>query len=47
MVNFAPRGPKDNDPPVLLRFSVTPGKILILLQKRNDMALICSDIVIT
>ncbi len=35
MVNFAPRGPNESDPPDLLRFRVTPGAILIRLQKRK------------
>src|SRR5690554_3939195 len=35
MVNFAPRGPNETDPPDLLRFRVTPGAILIRLQKRK------------
>lgn len=33
MVNFAPRGPNERDPPDLLRSRVTPGAILIRLQK--------------
>jgi hypothetical protein len=37
MVNLAPRGPKERDPPDLLRFRVTPGAILIRLQKRKAM----------
>lgn len=37
MVYFAPRGPNDRDPPDLLRFSVTPGAILIRLQNRKAM----------
>ena len=36
-VNFAPRGPNERDPPDLLRFRVTPGAILIRLQKRKAM----------
>jgi hypothetical protein len=36
-VNLAPRGPKDREPPDLLRFSVTPVATLILLQKRNPI----------
>ena len=35
MVNFAPRGPNESDPPDLLKFRVTPGAILIRLQKRK------------
>jgi len=35
MVNFAPRGPNEREPPDLLRFRVTPGAILIRLQKRK------------
>ena len=35
MVNFAPRGPNERDPPDLLKFRVTPGAILIRLQKRK------------
>lgn len=34
-VSFAPRGPNDSDPADLLRFRVTPGAILIRLQKRK------------
>lgn len=34
-MNFAPRGPNESDPPDLLRFKVTPGAILILLQNRK------------
>ncbi len=37
-VNLAPRGLKERDPPDLLRLRVTPGAILILLQKRKAMA---------
>jgi len=37
MVYFAPRGPSDNDPPDLLRFSVNPGAILMRLQNRKLM----------
>ena len=36
-VNFAPRGPNESELPDLLRFNVTPGAILILRQKRNDI----------
>ena len=35
MVNFAPRGPNEIDAPALLRFTVTPGAILIRLQNRK------------
>ncbi len=35
MVNLAPRGPNEREPPDLLRFKVTPGAILIRLQKRK------------
>ena len=37
MVYSAPRGPKERDPPDWLRFSVTPGAILIRLQNRKLM----------
>lgn len=37
MVNFAPRGPNERDPPDLLRFRVTPGAIRIRLQKRKNI----------
>jgi len=37
MVNFAPRGPNESDPPDLLKFRLTPGAILIRLQKRKAM----------
>jgi len=36
-VNLAPRGPNESDPPNLLKFGVTPGAILILLQKRKPI----------
>lgn len=38
-VNLAPCGPTETDPPDLLRFSVTPGKIFIRLKKRKPMIL--------
>ena len=38
-VAFAPRGPSDSEPPDLLRFSVSPGAILMRLQKRKAMLL--------
>ena len=39
MVNFAPRGPNERNPPDLLKFRVTPGAILIRLQKRKATSL--------
>jgi len=37
MVTLAPFGPKERDPPDLLRLRVTPGAILIRLQKRKGI----------
>ena len=38
MMNFAPCGTNEREPPDLLRFRVTPGAILIRLQKRKAIS---------